>query len=47
MSGALDRRAFEWPVLVVALVALASGLLVLGISYHEIAANPWLKPVIE
>gem|GEM_PF-5889067 len=41
------RGRWKWPTLVVALVALAAGLVVLGISYHEIAANPWLKPMIE
>jgi hypothetical protein len=25
----------------------AAGLLVLGIGYHEMATNPWLKSVIE
>jgi hypothetical protein len=49
VAFALLARHGRWkrPALILALVALTTGLLVLGISYREIAANPWLKPVIE
>jgi len=44
----LARRG-QWkrPALILTLIALITGLLVLGVSYREIAANPWLKPIIE